>query len=291
MCLAFEMPCSEEGLLGASREAEALSALVSIMRRLLAEDGCPWDREQTFESLRPYVLEEACEVMDAIDSQSRAQLCEELGDLTLQVVFLSELATKEGSFGLHNVIEGISEKLVRRHPHVFGNVEVSGSQDVVDNWDAIKRQEKANRPLLGGVPRALPALLRANTISDRVSKVGFDWPDREGSRSKVAEELREFDVAARQGDPQRMEDELGDVLFALVNLARHHGIDPERALQRTSDRFSQRFAFVEARVRRNFGDWPKDEKGRPTAGLALKELDRYWDEAKSVEAAHDGNTE
>jgi tetrapyrrole methylase family protein/MazG family protein/ATP diphosphatase len=254
--------------------------LVALMRRLLAPDGCPWDREQSIESLRQYVLEEACEVLDAIDSGDRNLLQEELGDLALQIAFISELARREGRFGPDDVMRGIVAKLVRRHPHVFGSVEVGGSDEVIRNWDAIKATEKTNRPLLDDIPRALPALMGAERVSARVAKVGFDWPDASGSRDKVSEELQELDEAVALGDPEQIEAELGDVLFALVNLARHHGVDAERALGKTSARFRARFGHVEARVRDAHGDWPRDERGKPTRGLTLEELDLYWEEAK-----------
>lgn len=256
------------------------AALVALMRRLLGPEGCPWDREQSIESLRKYVLEESCEVLDAIDSNDRAQLQEELGDLALQIAFIAELARSEASFGPDDVMRGIVEKLVRRHPHVFGSVEVEGSEAVVRNWEAIKATEKARRPLLDDIPRALPALMGAERVSARVAKVGFDWPDAAGSREKVREELSELDEAVALGDKNQIEAELGDVLFALVNLARHHGVDAETALQKTSDRFRARFAHVEARVGQVHGDWPRDERGKPTRGLSLEELDLYWEEAK-----------
>jgi len=166
-------------------------SLVELMRRLLAPDGCPWDQEQTPASLRQYVLEEACEVIDAIDGGQPAEILDELGDLALQIVFLAELGRKGGAFGPDDVVRVICEKLVRRHPHVFGDETVSGSAEVLRNWDAIKRREKADRPLLDGVPRSLPALLRATRLGEKVSRVGFDWPDSQGSREKVTEELGE----------------------------------------------------------------------------------------------------
>lgn len=264
----------------ADQDGATFASLVALMRRLLAPDGCPWDREQTYQSLRQYVLEEACEVIDAIDGGNLRELEDELGDLALQVAFLSELGRKDGAFGPDDVVRAICEKLVRRHPHVFGDVRVEGASEVVDNWDAIKAEEKADRPLLDGVPRALPALLRAARLSERVSRVGFDWPDARGSREKVSEELSELDRAVLEGDRGRISAELGDVLFALVNLARHHGVSAEDALRDTTDRFRRRFDHVERRVKEVHGGWPKDARGRPTTGRPLEELDRYWDEAK-----------
>lgn len=264
------------------QRGESFASLVSLMRRLLAPDGCPWDREQDYQSLRGYVLEEACEVIDAIDSGNRAELMDELGDLALQIAFLAELGRRDGAFGPDDVMRAICEKLVRRHPHVFGTVEVSGADDVARNWDAIKRREKKDRPLLDGVPRSMPALERAQRIGERVSRVGFDWPDAAGSRAKVGEELRELDEAIASGDESKIHAELGDVLFALVNLSRHYGVRAEQALQTTSNEFRRRFDHVERRVKERHGDWPRDEHGKPSAGLSLEELDTYWEEAKGI---------
>jgi MazG family protein len=264
----------------AEQRGQSLPSLVALMQRLLAPDGCPWDREQDMPSLRKYVLEEACEVIDAIDSGDRAHLCEELGDLALQVVFLSELGRAEQSFGPDDVVRGIVEKLVRRHPHVFADVEVKDSDEVLRNWEQIKVQEKRDRGVLEGVPRSLPALYRAQRMSDKASRVGFDWPDGRGSREKVGEELVELDEAIALGEKARVEAELGDLLFALVNLARHSGVDAEGALRGACDRFAGRFAHVERRVRENHGGWPRNEQGSPAAGLPLATLDGYWDEAK-----------
>jgi tetrapyrrole methylase family protein/MazG family protein/ATP diphosphatase len=274
---AFELPVPGNV---PQQRGETFPRLVELMQRLLAPDGCPWDREQDFASLRRYVLEEACEVIDAIDEGEAEPLKEELGDLTLQVVFLSELARSTHGFGPDDVIRGICEKLVRRHPHVFGDSEVEGADGVARQWDQIKEREKGPRALLAGVPRSLPPLQRARELSERVSRVGFDWPDAAGSRAKVQEELAELDHAVAAGDRQAMQSELGDLLFALVNLARQHGLDAGAALAGTCDRFAQRFAHVEARVRQEHGGWPRDAQGKPTRGLELERLDGYWNEAK-----------
>lgn len=261
------------------QKGETYVRLVEIMQRLLAPDGCPWDREQDPKTLRRYVLEEACEVIDAIDSGDRASLCDELGDLLLQVVFLGELMRKEGAFGPDDVVRAIADKLVRRHPHVFADVEVSGSDEVLQNWERIKAAEKKDRPLLGSVPRSLPALTRAQRVGEKVERVGFDWPDARGSRAKVAEELGELDRAVAEGDKSKVEDELGDVLFALVNLARHVDVDAEGALRGTIEKFQRRFAHVEERVKERHGGWPAGSSEK----LPLDELDRYWEEAKKTE--------
>lgn len=277
MSRSFKVP---EALPLAEQRGQTYSSLVELMGRLLAPDGCPWDREQDYRSLRQYVLEEACEVIDAIDGGKSHDLMDELGDLSLQVVFLSELARRDGAFGPDDVVRAICEKLVRRHPHVFGDATVADAGDVVRNWDAIKRAEKRERPLLDGVPRALPALLRAERLGEKVARVGFDWPDAQGSRDKVEEELGELDEAVKGGDRSRIRAELGDLLFALVNFARHHGVDAEEALRETADRFRARFDHVERRVKEQHGDWPRDGHGKPTKGLSLEEMDGYWDEAK-----------
>jgi tetrapyrrole methylase family protein/MazG family protein/ATP diphosphatase len=255
------------------------------MQRLLADDGCPWDREQSMESLRRYVLEEACEVIDAIDGGDRAHVREELGDLLLQVVFLGELARKDGSFGPDDVVKGIVDKLVRRHPHVFADVEVGSTDEVLQNWERIKAAEKKDRPVLAGVPRSLPALNRAQRIGEKVARVGFDWPDARGSRAKVAEELGELDEAIREGDRRRVAEELGDTLFALVNLARHLDVDAESALRGTIDKFATRFDHVEARVKEVHGGWPEGPGGKPGRGVTLEEMDGYWEEAKRLPPA------
>jgi tetrapyrrole methylase family protein/MazG family protein/ATP diphosphatase len=264
----------------AEQRGETFASLVAIMRELLGEHGCPWDREQDYRSLRRYVLEEACEVIDAIESGEPKQLEEELGDLSLQVVFLAELARRDGRFGPDDALRAICEKLVRRHPHVFADVNVENADDVVRNWDAIKASEKKDRPLLAGVPRSLPALERALRLSEKVARVGFDWPDASGSRAKVSEEIAELDEAIASGDRAAMEHELGDLLFAAVNLARHIGVDPEQALRHTADRFSRRFGHVERRVKERHGGWPAGADGKPGGGLSLEELDGYWNEAK-----------
>ncbi|MGZ3477854.1 MAG: nucleoside triphosphate pyrophosphohydrolase [Polyangiales bacterium] len=268
----------------------SLPRLVAVMRALLAPDGCPWDREQTPDSLKRYVLEEACEVIDAIESKDQKHLREELGDLLLQVVFQAEIARKTGDFGPDDVVEGIVEKLVRRHPHVFGETLADGTlgprpnvedaAEVLRNWERQKAVEKKDRGLLDGVPRSLPALVRAQRIGEKVGRVGFDWPDVAGSRAKVAEELGELDAAIAVGDANEIEEELGDVLFALVNLARHlpaegsSGVDAEASLRRTIDKFTDRFAYVEKKVRQELGGFGN----KPT----LEQMDAYWEEAKSL---------
>jgi MazG family protein len=262
------------------QDGTTLDRLVGVMRRLLGPGGCPWDREQTYKTLRKYVLEEACEVIDAIDSGDRVALREELGDLLLQVVFQAELARSEGGFAIDDVIEGIVNKLVTRHPHVFGTSgAASDADEALRNWEKLKAQEKGRGGLLASVPRSMPSLTRAQRIGEKVSRVGFDWPDARGSREKIAEELLELDDAIAAGEPDAIEEEMGDALFALVNLSRHLRVDAEGALRRASDKFTHRFAHVEKRVQESHGGWGSADRGE--AHLPLEVLDGYWEEAKA----------
>jgi MazG family protein len=263
----------------AEQDGSSYPRLVELMRRLLAPDGCPWDREQTFASLRRFVLEEASEVVDAIDDDDRNALRQELGDLLLQIVFLGELGRAEGAFGPDDVVAGIVDKLLRRHPHVFGETQVRSADEVLRNWERIKAVEREHDGKQGGmldsVPRSLPALGRAQRVGEKVARVGFDWPSRDGCQAKVHEELGELEAAIREGSAEHIEEELGDVLFALANLARHLDVDAEAALRKTVSKFIRRFSHVEQRVSAEHGGWPKH--GEP---LPIAELDGYWDEAK-----------
>jgi MazG family protein len=254
-----------------TQRGERLPELVEIMRRLLAPDGCPWDREQTLESLRPYVIEEAHEVVDAIDRGDLDNLREELGDLLLQIVFQSALA--ERHFGIDDVIGAICDKLVRRHPHVFADEKAADSGVVKERWEALKAKENAGRGVLEGVPRAMPALLRALRVGEKAAHLGLDWPDASGPRDKLDEELRELDEARAAGDRAAIERELGDVLFAAVSLARKHEIDPEAALRRTLDTFGARVAHVERTTA---------EAGVAPQTLSFSELDELWQRAKEA---------
>jgi len=261
------------------QDGRTLERLVGVMRRLLDPDGCPWDREQSYDSLKRYVLEEACEVIDAIESGDRKAMREELGDLLLQVVFQAELARREGAFAIDDVVEGIVDKLVTRHPHVFGDLSAKDADEVLRNWEKIKAKEKGERGLLGGVPRSLPALTRAQRVGEKVSRVGFDWSDAKGSMAKVSEEIGELSRAIESGDRAHVEEEMGDALFALVNLSRHLKVDAEGSLRGTIDKFSRRFAHVEKRVREVHGGW--GDPAEPP--LPLEVLDGYWEEAKAIE--------
>lgn len=265
--------------------------LVQVMATLRGPDGCPWDREQNHTTLRPYMLEEAYEAVSAINAGDLAGLQEELGDVLLQVVFHAQMAREAGTFDIDDVIRSITEKLIRRHPHVFGATEVSGAAEVVQNWEAIKAAERAGKAgetpaeesaatpapdpaLLDGVGQGMPALLRAYKVQRKAAKVGFDWPDIEGPLAKVHEELAELQAAYQSGDRARYEEEFGDLLFAAVNVARFLQVDPEVALTATVDKFVRRFAYIEAQARRN---------RKKLSEMGLAEMDRLWDEAKRAE--------
>lgn len=254
-----------------------VTKLVGLMQRLLAPDGCPWDREQTLETLVPYLVEETYEVVDALAEGDVDDHREELGDLLLQIVFQSELRFAEGKFGIDDVARGIVGKLVRRHPHVFGDVVAKDADAVLANWAKLKAEEKAEKGkhgALDGVPKSAPALLRATRTGEKASAVGFDWRDAEGPRAKVDEELREFDEARRSGDRAHMQRELGDLLFATVNLARKLDLDAEQALRDTTDRFARRFRHIETTL---------EAAGRAVSDASPEEQDRLWNEAKRAE--------
>ena len=251
-----------------------VSRLCGLMQRLLAPGGCPWDREQTLQTLIPYLVEETYEVVDALASGGVDDHREELGDLLLQIVFQSELRFAEGAFGIDDVARGIVTKLVRRHPHVFGEAVARDSDAVLANWAKLKAAEKAEKGRLGaldGIPKSAPALLRATRGGEKAGAVGFDWPDATGPRAKIAEELAELDAAIAAGDQAEIEKELGDVLLATANLARKLGVDAEGALRGSTDRFAARFAHIEAALR---------AQGRAIADAAPDEQDRLWDAAK-----------
>ncbi|HEY3308957.1 MAG TPA: nucleoside triphosphate pyrophosphohydrolase [Desulfuromonadaceae bacterium] len=247
--------------------------LLTIMRRLRGPGGCPWDAEQTHESLKRYLVEETYEVIEAIDNRSPDSLKEELGDLLLQPVFHAVIAEEIGTFNMADVITTLCEKLIRRHPHVFGDLEIKDSQAQVENWENIKKVEKQNerRSALSGVPPHLPALLKAQKITEKAARVGFDWEHVDQVNAKVIEELHEFEEAMATGDNERMEAELGDLLFAIVNLGRFLKIEPEEALRKTITRFEKRFQYVEDGLH---------SQGKLMKETSLEEMDALWEEAK-----------
>jgi MazG family protein len=255
-----------------------VSKLCGLMQRLLAPDGCPWDREQTLETLVPYLVEETYEVVDALAHGDADDHREELGDLLLQIVFQSELRFAEGKFGIDDVARGIVAKLVRRHPHVFGDVTAKDADAVLANWAKLKAEEKAEKGkhgALDGIPRSAPALLRATRAGEKAGAVGFDWSDADGPRAKVDEELAELDEARRGGDREQMQHELGDSLLALANLARKLGLDAEQALREATDRFASRFRHIEQAL---------EAEGRTIKDAPPDEQDRLWEAAKRTEA-------
>jgi ATP diphosphatase len=268
-----------------------LSRLLEIMAALRNPDtGCPWDQEQDFASIAPYTIEEAYEVVDAIERGDFLDVKDELGDLLLQVVFHSQMASEKGLFAFPDVVEAITTKLIRRHPHVFGGAGDLSPAEVKTLWDEIKQQEKTERRqtretmgllpevpgtgFLSGVPAGLPALTRAQKLTVKAAKVGFDWPESAQVIDKIHEELEEVEEAASSGDRSRIEDEIGDLLFSVANLARHYGIDPETALRRTNAKFERRFGSVENALKR---------QNRSLEQASLEEMETLWIEAKMSE--------
>jgi MazG family protein len=265
-------------------EARAIERLLALMARLRAPDGCPWDREQTPATLKPQMLEECYEVLEAIDSGSAPHLVEELGDLLLHIVFQAQIAREAGQFTFADVADGIAEKLVRRHPHVFGEEKIADSAGIVALWHQLKKAEKPEREsALDGVPRALPALMRAEALQKRARNVGFDWPDAGGALAKVREELTEVtqeieaDIAFAHANESKvtatpqLAEEIGDLFFAIVNLTRHLKLDAEELLTGANEKFSCRFRAVEERVKAS---------GKAMSACTLEELDAIWNDVK-----------
>jgi len=265
----------------ASAEAgELFARFVELITRLRAPGGCPWDREQTHESVKPMTIEEAYEVAHAIDEKDDEELLGELGDLLLQVVFHANIAEERGAFRLRQILERVSDKMVRRHPHVFGEESASTSGEVLRSWEAIKAQEREEKgkddaSMLDSVHKGLPAVMEAFQMTTKVSRVGFDWKEADGALVKLDEEVRELrEAIAAKTDPAKVAEEVGDLLFAAVNVARLTGVDPESALKAANRKFRRRFRHVEERLRAD---------GRKPADSTLEEMDRLWDEAKRQE--------
>ena len=260
-----------------------IAGLLTIMARLRDPDGgCPWDLDQDFASIRHYTIEEAYEVADAIERGDYADLCEELGDLLLQSVFHAQMASERGLFDFGDVVEAITKKLIRRHPHVFGDTDAASAAAVKTTWDAIKAEERLGKAeakghdssILDDVPIGLPALMRAEKLSKRAASVGFDWPEWRETLAKVSEELTEVEAAASAGDPADIRAELGDLLFAVANLSRKLGVEPEAALRDGNQKFARRFAHVEARAKAD---------DVPLADAGLARLDGYWNEIRATD--------
>lgn len=254
------------------RMKRSFDDLVQLMTRLRGPDGCPWDRKQTLPDLKPYVIEEAYEVVDAIDRDDRGALLEEVGDMLLEAVFLTEITREEGTFDVYDSITAIHDKLVRRHPHVFGDVEAKDAEQVLTNWEKLKQAERKaeNKSLLSGVPQSLPGLLKASRLTEKAARVGFDWRRTEDVFDKLDEEIAELREAVASGDAAHVQEEIGDLLFTIANLARKVNVNPEEALQSTNRKFMTRFQWMESHAE-NF------------ESLTLEEMDALWNRAKAGE--------
>jgi MazG family protein len=262
-----------------SSAGEKFEKLVAIMARLRGPGGCPWDREQTFDTIKPYLLEETYEVMQAIDARDWRELAEELGDLMLQSVFFAQMASEEGRFRIEDSLDAINEKLIRRHPHIFGDAEAHTAGDVLKRWNEIKAEEKkakgeSPKLLLEGVPRALPALMEAAHISSKAARAGFDWENAEQVLGKLEEELQELHQARQDASQEEIEGEIGDILFVLVNLARFLKVDPEQALRKSNGKFRRRFAHVETELQ---------QRGKTLQDSNIDEMEALWQDAKRSE--------
>ena len=259
-----------------SRDLKPVERLVAIMRILRSPQGCPWDHKQTLQTLKEHLVEESHEVLDAIDGGDRRKLCDELGDLLLQVVFQAQLCAEEGAFTFDDVATAIVEKLIRRHPHVFGDIQVSGADEVLKNWEAIKKSEHGDQPrgTLEGIPKSLPALHRAHLVQKKAARVGFDWENVDGAVGKLEEEVAEVREAVASGDQEHIREELGDLLFAAVNVSRFFGQNAEELLDQTIRKFVRRFDSLEQRVH---------ARGGKVTEMSLAQLDEVWEAVKKEE--------
>ncbi len=258
------------------KQGSSLPKLAGLMERLRGPQGCPWDRKQTLQNLKVYLIDEAYEVLQAVDSGDPQLLCEELGDLLFQIVFMARLAQEQGSFDLEEVISRIEEKMIRRHPHVFADASASTPQEVLNQWDSIKKAEGKSygTSALSGIPEGLPALYRAYRLGLKAAKVGFDWPGPREVMDKVREELGELEKALEKQQTARASQELGDLLFALANLARHLGREPEGVLRQANQKFQRRFEMMEQALK---------ARGISPREAGLEQMEQLWEEAKAVE--------
>ncbi|MBN1897339.1 MAG: nucleoside triphosphate pyrophosphohydrolase [Spirochaetes bacterium] len=248
--------------------------LVNTIKRLRGKNGCPWDKKQNFKSIIEPLVEESYEIIDAINLKNYSLLKEELGDLLIQIIFLSRLAEEKKRFNILDVIRGAKEKLIRRHPHIFGDIKVKGTKQVLENWERIKKTEKEDKKekySLGDVPSVLPSLLKAKKIQNKASRFGFDWGNKEGPVNKLKEEIEEFLQAVETDKKRKVEDEMGDIFFSLVNIARFYHINPEESLNKTIKKFIKRFNFIERAL---------EKKGKSITDSNLEEMDFYWEKAK-----------
>jgi tetrapyrrole methylase family protein / MazG family protein len=259
------------------KAGEKFSELLKLMAELRDANGCPWDREQTHQTLKPFLLEETHELLDALGANDTATICQELGDVLHQIVFHCQIAAEKGAFTATQVISNLADKIARRHPHVFGGDAMPNSEAVTKQWAQIKAQEKsdgASNPALGSLPKSMPALARAQAISERAARLGFDWPNIDPVWQKVEEELSELKTACASGDRQRTAEELGDVFFSLVNIARFLGLEAEEVTGQATNKFIDRFNYVDVRLR---------QMGKTSDQSTVQEMDRLWDEAKALE--------
>ena len=255
---------------------QAFGRLLDVMDRLRVE--CPWDRKQTNDSLRPNTIEETYELCDALIRDDQSEICKELGDVLLHIVFYSRIGEEKGQFDVADVCNKLCDKMIFRHPHVYGEAVAKSAEQVLDNWEQIKQKEKGgNKTVLGGVPSALPSLIKAYRIQDKARHVGFDWEDRQDVWEKVFEEFGELKAELERGDKERSESELGDLLFAVINAARLYKLNPDNALERSNQKFINRFNYIEQH---------SIKAGRPLTEMTLAEMDELWNEAKQLEREH-----
>ncbi len=253
---------------------KSFSELVAVIAKLRSEEGCPWDRQQTHDTLKINIIEEAYETLEAIDEKDDEKMEEELGDLLMQVLLNAQIAKEEGRFDIYGVIQKIKEKLIRRHPHVFGDVKVKNAHEVIQNWDEIKSKEKERESLMDGIPINLPALIQARKVQSKASRVGFDWDKSDDVLIKVEEEVKELKESINKGDHDSIEEEIGDILFSIVNLSRFLNVEPELALIKTTAKFIKRFKQMETKIANN---------GNKITDYDLKGLDEIWDSIKLEE--------
>ncbi len=248
--------------------------LVEVVKKLRAPDGCAWDKKQTIESVKPYVLEEAYEVVEAIAEQNTDEICEELGDLLTQIVFIAQIAYEEDSFDIKDVCKAITEKLIRRHPHVFGDIKTNDTKEILKNWEKIKILEKGEKreSVLDDIPKSLPSVIRAFKVQKRMSRVGFDWDHHTGAIDKIFEEIQELEKSVEEKKYSEIEEEFGDIVFSIINAARFFDVDIETALLSTTSKVEKRFRFLEQRVK---------QEGKELEKMTLEEMDKYWNQAKS----------
>ncbi len=273
ICIQLDKNRNKKSIKEMESVLKSFEKLLWILNEL--REKCPWDRKQTFDSLRTLTIEEVYELSDAILERNWDSVKKELGDLLLHVVFYAKMADEKGLFNIKDVIDSLNEKLIYRHPHVFGGQKVEGEEQVLENWEKLKLKEKGgHKGVLDGLPKSLPAMIKAMRIQDKVSHVGFDWDKKEDVWQKVKEEISELEQELRSGKQDKMEEEFGDVLFVLINAARLYGINPETALERTNRKFISRFKYLEQKLK---------EQGKDITQVSLKEMDELWEQAKHLE--------